>query len=180
MFGEDGNDTLSSGTGGGEVFGGTGNDSLAGGLGKDALYGGDGADTLSGGAGNDSLIGGAGSDVLTGGAGADVFYFAAGDSTKVVSTIDRITDFTTGTDKLAVGVTATAANALLGQSATSFAAALSQATSLISGGTRDIVVTTVSGVDAGTYVFVDSGATNTVNLAIKLNTVANMGLGDFI
>jgi len=42
------------------------------------------------------------------------------------------------------------------------------------------VVTTVTGVDAGTYVFIDSGATNSVNLAIKLNTPSSVGLGDFV
>jgi hemolysin type calcium-binding protein len=54
-----------------------------------------GNDTLDGGAGADRLVGGAGSDRLTGGAGADVFVF----DSKVGT--DNITDFVSGTDKLA-------------------------------------------------------------------------------
>ncbi len=56
---------------------------------------GSGNNTISGGAGNDYLEGGLGNDVLTGGAGVDSFVLNA-----PKSGIDRLTDFTTGTDKL--------------------------------------------------------------------------------
>ena len=85
-----------------------------------------------------------------------------------------------GIDKLIVGVGATAANALFGQTATSFAAALSNATSLVGSGARDIVVVNVTGTEAGTYVFVDNGGTNSVNIAIKLTGVLSLTTADFI
>ena len=62
------------------------------------LLGHSGADTLTGGAGNDVIAGGPGSDVLTGGAGADTFAVSAAPNGAAP---DRVTDFTSGTDKLA-------------------------------------------------------------------------------
>jgi Ca2+-binding RTX toxin-like protein len=61
---------------------------------------GSGNNTISGGAGNDYLEGGLGNDVLTGGAGVDSFILNA-----PKSGIDRLTDFTTGTDKLDISAT---------------------------------------------------------------------------
>ncbi|MGE5505004.1 MAG: M10 family metallopeptidase C-terminal domain-containing protein [Actinomycetota bacterium] len=58
--------------------------------------GGSGNDTITGNAAGNLLIGGAGADVVTGGAGADTFGFRA-----VSEGGDTITDFTSGTDKLA-------------------------------------------------------------------------------
>ncbi|HEY8357364.1 MAG TPA: calcium-binding protein [Ramlibacter sp.] len=63
------------------------------------LTGNDGRNILNGMDGADVLRGGAGADALTGGAGADRFiYGAARESTS--SALDRIADFTRGTDKL--------------------------------------------------------------------------------
>jgi Big-like domain-containing protein/hemolysin type calcium-binding protein/parallel beta helix pectate lyase-like protein len=62
-----------------------------------ALLGSNGADTLTGGTGNDVIAGGPGADNLTGGGGADTFAFTVAPS----GTVDRITDFASGTDKLA-------------------------------------------------------------------------------
>lgn len=75
---------------------GTGNslaNSIFGNGGDNILNGGSGNDRLVGNAGDDILIGGLGRDVLTGGTGNDCFSF------RDVST-DRITDFTSGQDKL--------------------------------------------------------------------------------
>ncbi len=67
---------------------------LTGGNDNDLLSGGAGASTLSGGAGNDTLIGGDGAVVMTGGAGADLFVMAGNGQ------VNRITDFTPGSDRL--------------------------------------------------------------------------------
>ncbi|MBE9165386.1 tandem-95 repeat protein [Tychonema sp. LEGE 06208] len=94
--------------GGEDTFnGGVGDDSVVGGDGNDTLIGGDGNDTLIGGGGNDLLAGSAGDDLLTGGSGEDRFLFK---SNGVFNTADfgsdRITDFTTGTDKILLSQTA--------------------------------------------------------------------------
>lgn len=58
-----------------------------------------GSDTLDGGGGRDTLIGGVGKDKLVGGVGRDQFRF----DTKLSSTnVDKIADFTHGTDKIAL------------------------------------------------------------------------------
>jgi len=76
------------------------NDSLFGGSGNDALLGGDGRDALLGGADNDRLNGGAGDDRLTGGAGDDVFVFDSPIGGGL--NIDRIADFTSGSDTIEI------------------------------------------------------------------------------
>ncbi|MBC7951948.1 MAG: FecR domain-containing protein [Rhodospirillaceae bacterium] len=63
--------------------------------------------TLTGGGGNDTLTGGSGADSLTGGSGSDSFVFHSNaDSRGVIggvyteANVDRVTDFTSGSDKL--------------------------------------------------------------------------------
>jgi Ca2+-binding RTX toxin-like protein len=73
----------------------SGFENLTGSAFNDTLTGDAGKNVITGLAGNDTLDGGAGSDSLTGGAGADVFVF----DSKVGT--DNITDFVSGTDKLA-------------------------------------------------------------------------------
>jgi RHS repeat-associated protein len=79
---------------------------IVGNSGNNLLKGLGGNDTLDGGAGNDTLIGGAGNDLLTGGEGADNFLFGSG---AVFNTsafgVDTITDFTQGSDKIALSKT---------------------------------------------------------------------------
>lgn len=116
LAGDDGNDTLSGSvavennltdatfTGHSELYGGDGHDRLTvtGGTGN-ILDGGTGNDTLVGGDGEDRLIGGEGFDTLTGGLGADTFVF------NVIETgyrRDIVTDFTSGTDTIALAIDA--------------------------------------------------------------------------
>ena len=61
------------------------------------MLGSPGADTMTGGAGDDVITGGSGADTLTGAGGADTFAF----TTAPNGTVDRVTDFASGTDKLA-------------------------------------------------------------------------------
>jgi serralysin len=65
-----------------------------GGSAKDYLVGNDVSNKLSGNGGNDVLNGLGGDDILTGGAGADDFRFMQNSGN------DKITDFTTGVDKI--------------------------------------------------------------------------------
>lgn len=89
--------------------------SVTGGAGADTLAGGAGADTISGGDGADVIVGGLGADSLTGGAGNDTFvYSVISNLTSVPSgsaTADTITDFTTGSDTIAIALDLTGATA---------------------------------------------------------------------
>jgi Ca2+-binding RTX toxin-like protein len=91
------------GTAGANILNGLGgNDTLVGNSGNDSLIGDVGNDSLSGGAGLDTLVGGAGSDTLAGGADSDLFVF--NDATP--GSVDRITDFAVGADKLVFDLSA--------------------------------------------------------------------------
>ncbi|SCA57313.1 hypothetical protein MTBPR1_50069 [Candidatus Terasakiella magnetica] len=96
LYGFAGDDAVFGNAGNDYINGGAGDDFLKGDYGNDTLVGEDGVDVLLGEEGNDLLDGGAGSDFLHGGAGADTFSFNAS------SGIDRINDFTTGTDKIKI------------------------------------------------------------------------------
>jgi Ca2+-binding RTX toxin-like protein len=117
-----------------KISGGSKDDTLLGGDGKDTLIGGAGADELEGGSGDDVITGGAGADTLTGDVDPDVTgkdKFVIGDKDSslkgvdvdaitddagveitpaVKATADSITDFKTGTDKLALGVAGSKSN----------------------------------------------------------------------
>ncbi|MEH2059327.1 MAG: calcium-binding protein [Nostoc sp.] len=91
----------------GFASGGAGNDVISnvenvkGSIFDDILIGNSGANLLNGDNGDDLLYGGvSGADTLTGGQGADVFFLQFGQS--IVSSTNRITDFTIGTDKIAL------------------------------------------------------------------------------
>ena len=128
--GSGGDDTITTGGGADVVFGGGRSDTIDGGAGADTIYGGDetaltgggdsilggsgddiidgdaGADTILGGDGADIITGGTGADILTGGSGADVFTLS-GSTESGGSSIDTITDFTTGADTIRITQTAT-------------------------------------------------------------------------
>ena len=83
----------------GGVFEGTpDNDIIAGTSFADILIGGDGNDTLSGGNGDDILRGGDGDDILRGDNGDDRFVYTNDDL--FGGSVDTITDFITGEDKI--------------------------------------------------------------------------------
>jgi Ca2+-binding RTX toxin-like protein len=84
VFGQSGNDIISVDEANGampevNIFGGDGNDRITGGSGNDLLFGQAGNDTIKGNAGNDFLFGGAGNDTLDGGTGNDQLFGQAGD-----------------------------------------------------------------------------------------------------
>ncbi|OPH33674.1 hypothetical protein B5J93_12645 [Moraxella equi] len=91
-----GNDVFNATGGKTEVYGQDGDDRVTTGTGNDVLDGGNGSDTLNSGNGDDILNGGAGDDYLQGGAGADTFVFSLDvDLVVDVSQIgfDKIADF---------------------------------------------------------------------------------------
>lgn len=81
VYGEAGNDTITTAGGADLLNGGAGNDVLNGMGGNDTLVGDVGNDTLNGGDGNDSLNGGDGDDILNGGDGNDTAQAGAGNDT---------------------------------------------------------------------------------------------------
>ena len=97
LDGNDGDDALNGASGDDDLNGGAGDDHLSGGNGNDSLDGGDDNDTVSGDKGNDVLAGGNGQDTMTGGKGHDTFLF-----TDPAGGADRLTDFRSGTDKIAI------------------------------------------------------------------------------
>lgn len=96
-----GNDKITvSGSGNSTVHSGAGNDVIdfSKSTGNNIIYGNDGADTIKGGSGDDYIGGGAGADFLTGGLGKDIFKIHIPVSSDL--SVDTITDFVSGTDKL--------------------------------------------------------------------------------
>lgn len=121
LFGGDGNDTGAGGAGNDLISGGSNEDSLSGGGNSDTIDGGFGDDTVNGDAGNDTVDGGYGSDIvdggdgddgiwggpigsdtLTGGEGTDRFEFKNALDSLLGGKSDRITDFNSGQDKIAL------------------------------------------------------------------------------
>ncbi|WP_373503564.1 hypothetical protein [Aestuariivirga sp.] len=77
-------------------------DNFTGNAANNFFMGRDGNDILNGGGGSDELQGGRGSDQMTGGAGGDVFSYWGDNGTAAFG--DTITDFKTGTDRIAFHV----------------------------------------------------------------------------
>jgi Ca2+-binding RTX toxin-like protein len=87
LFGGDGNDVITGGSGADLLFGQSGNDTLLGKGGDDQLFGGSGNDTLTGGSGDDQVFGEAGNDhmIWNPGDGTDLFEGGTGTDTAVVN-----------------------------------------------------------------------------------------------
>ena len=94
LFGGNGNDTVTGGSGADQLFGQADNDTLLGKGGDDLLFGGNGDDTLTGGVGDDQVFGeadddrmiwspGEGSDFNEGGAGQDTVEINGGNGAEV-------------------------------------------------------------------------------------------------
>jgi len=145
--------------------GGAGADVLDGGDGNDYIDGAGGGDTLVGGAGDDTIVGGHGGDLLTGGDGHDTFLMD-GHITASETSVDRITDFTHGEDRLGFGTQVSlAGHTMWTGTAGSYADAFAEAKAQIGSGAADIVAVEVGG---DLVVFADSGLHNHVGGAAVL------------
>jgi Ca2+-binding RTX toxin-like protein len=162
-----------------QINGSTGTENITGSTAADSITGLAGGDNLAGGGGNDTLVGGAGSDTQSGDAGSDRFVFAAGDaSSTILATLEVITDFVAADDAVALGVTGTGSNTEVTSAEATYADALTAANTLITGGTRDIVVTEAG---ADTFVFADTNGDNVLDTVIQLTgTGLGLAFGDFI
>jgi len=150
------------------------------------LTGGIGADTITGGAGADEILGGPGQDTLTGGSGSDVFVFNGGDSPLL--TPDTITDLKSadaiqyggasitsagsGTASATTATTTAFGSVVVASFGASIADTLSAKVAAI-----DVITNDNAGVSAlftfnnTTYMFIDSGATDTNDVVIILTGV---------
>jgi len=158
--------------------------SLSGLLNYDAsvIMSGAGADTITGGLGADIITGGTGKDSLTGGGGVDVFRFDGGSSS--VTAFDTITDMGT-TDQIWFGgaqvamqttVTGTTVKADVSSLGVANFLAMTTAPTTLSGAVTavDLATNDVAGqavmftYSGSTYMFIDSGSTDTNDVVIQL------------
>lgn len=179
LYGGDGNDVISGGSEIDNLFGEAGNDTLLGGADSDYLYGDIGDDILSGQSGSDVIVGGLGRDTLTGGLDIDYFKFGMADSSVSASTIDVITDFTTGVDRIELeflnrnGVGIGYSEAAI--TTNSFTDALASAQAMLSGGNW---VAFVAGSIDG-WLFWDQNGDGVIDQSILLKGVGSLGGFDF-
>lgn len=186
-----GNLTVTAAAGGSNIQAGSGNDVLTGGAGVDVLVGG---------AGNDRIVQTAagGADTLKGGAGADTFVFQGADlaatlaiGAAATATLDSITDFVAGTDKIAlVNATATGTSSVtVGQTVT-IASAADVASLLTAIGSQvaasvnttatapvysAATIVVQSGAAAGTYLFVNDATQAAANTDMLINITGVSG-----
>ena len=179
IFGGAGNDAINGNLGNDTIDAGDGNDVARGGKDNDSISGGAGNDTLSGDLGNDTLIGGAGNDVLTGGDGADVFKFAGSDAHYTGAGTDVITDYTDGTDKIALGFSVTAV--LTGTNPATLSDAVTYAQQLFDGHAGNGEVAALH-VGSDTYLFFagNGGATVDSVIDVKAAAASSFDTTDFV
>ena len=179
IFGGSGNDAINGNLGNDTIDAGDGNDIARGGKDNDQISGGAGNDSLSGDLGSDTLIGGAGNDTLTGGDGTDLFKFAAADAHYAGAGTDVITDYTDGTDKIALGFTVNAV--LTGTDPASLSAAITYAQQLFDGhgGNGEVAALHVG---SDTYLFFagDGGATVDSAIDVKAAATTAFDVTDFV
>jgi serralysin len=179
ITGGSGNDAINGNLGNDTIDAGDGDDSARGGKDNDLISGGFGNDSLSGDLGNDTLIGGSGFDTLTGGDGTDVFKFGTGDAHFSGTSTDVITDYTDGTDRIALGFTVSAV--LTGGTQSSFSTAASYAQQLFDGHAGNGEVAALH-VGSDTYLFFagDGGATVDSAINVKAAAAASFDTTDFV
>lgn len=106
IYGNSGNDSVTTGAEQDQVYGGAGNDSVNAGAGNDSVYGGDGNDRIEGKAGDDTVYGGAGDDQIDdefgggNGSGRDVSFGGTGNDTIYSGNDDDMTYGGEGNDYL--------------------------------------------------------------------------------
>jgi hypothetical protein len=152
-------------------------------------------DIIIGGAGADRIQGLSGNDTLTGNGGADTFVYALGNPDAGFDNavgLDTITDFLSGTDKIALISTNTIFNAVnvntavtvaTAADAAAIATALGAATVASSTTAQVTLVTVTAGAAAGTYVYVNdtvTGASATGDLFIKMTGLTTITAADFV
>jgi Domain of unknown function (DUF4114)/RTX calcium-binding nonapeptide repeat (4 copies) len=162
LFGEAGNDQLTSD--------GEGNNTLDGGDGDDTLYA-DRNDTIVGGLGNDVIYGGLGGNTLTGGQGKDVFWTANVD---VPTTPNIITDFSQQNDTIRVNLAGVTKFSDLAVAQKGIDATLS-----LGGNQIAILKNTLVSALNSTTVVVDAGAPNSAGLPLPLLSPITPGAGIF-
>jgi Ca2+-binding RTX toxin-like protein/type III secretion system FlhB-like substrate exporter len=174
LWGGLGNDTLNANAGDDRLFGEDGIDSLDGGAGNDYLDGGAASDTLLGKDGDDTLYGALGKDTLTGGLGADIFLFNFGDTTQISSSLDKITDFKSGEDRIDLGnVSGTLAAAAYAEGAiatNTYSEALTLANSMMGGGK---IAAFIAGTTDG-WLFWDGNGDGLIEQAVLLGGVNSL------
>jgi len=161
--------TITGGSGNDVLTGNAAMDVITGGLGNDTLSGGAGKDTLNGGNGDDTLVGGAAADMLTGGAGKDVFQYGATATDSNGTTVDTITDFVSGTDKIDTLTTVTYVGGANG-----YGAVLTSLTGVAYQGVLDTSTSSL-------YIDVNGDAVlDTADIVINLTGVTTLAQADFM
>ncbi len=177
-------------------------DVITGGTGADTITTGNGIDTVDGGAGNDRIIitGADQADRVITGAGTDTVVFSAANIATLtnvsaaVGGIVTITDFTAGTDKIALINTGGAQTSIALSNAQTIATAASItavyagitaiAASVDQAATQAVVVTVTAGAAAGTYLYINdatAGVSNTDDTLINITGITGtLAATDFV